>query len=98
MVLNALFGRASLDITCDRFTLKRQVLGWQRVTTGNTSDLESVSLKTLYTQNDHPVQVLALQEGVHIHRFGSTLTQPEQSWLMAELESFIQDQNRQRRR
>ncbi|MEO1622130.1 MAG: serine/threonine-protein kinase, partial [Cyanobacteria bacterium J06632_3] len=45
MVVNALAGRISLEITTDYFVLKRQLLFWKRVNRGKTEDLNGTDLK-----------------------------------------------------
>ncbi|NER80624.1 MAG: serine/threonine protein kinase [Leptolyngbya sp. SIO1D8] len=92
MFLNALVGRAALEIERDRFVLTRQILSWERVVEGNTHDLEGVDLRTVYTQNDRPVKAIVLHEGTRVHRFGTLLSDSEKQWLVSEIETFICEQ------
>ena len=92
MLLNALAGHVSLRVEGDRYTLTRQLLGWQRQEEGQARDLYSAELTTAYTQNSRPVKTITLSAGTKIHKFGTALSNPEKAWIAAEIQAFIDDQ------
>ncbi|ESA39065.1 serine threonine protein kinase [Leptolyngbya sp. Heron Island J] len=88
----ASFEEIRLDISKERFTLKRRLFFWQQTQRGNVIDLERVVLETIFLRNDHPVKTLALREGIYSHQFGTALSIAEKEWLQERLDSFIQAQ------
>jgi hypothetical protein len=93
MLLNALLGRVSLEVDGDRFTLTRNLLGWQRVESGPATDLYQAELTTAYSQNDRPVKTIALSSGTQVHKFGTALSNAEKAWIVSEIEAFIQERS-----
>lgn len=89
-VANALLAHVHLRIDRQRFSLTRRMLGRTRRIEGYTADLVKVELQTAYTQNDRPVQTIALLEGINQHKFGTPLQTVEKVWLVDEIEAFIQ--------
>ncbi|MBW4463675.1 MAG: serine/threonine protein kinase [Nodosilinea sp. WJT8-NPBG4] len=89
-VVNALLAHVHLRIDRQRFSLTRRMLGRTRRIEGYTADLAKVELQTAYTQNDRPVQTIALLEGINQHKFGTPLQTVEKVWLVDEIEAFIQ--------
>ncbi|MEB3269651.1 MAG: hypothetical protein VKJ09_13990 [Leptolyngbya sp.] len=75
----------------DRFTLRRLFLRWEKIRAGALSDLDGVELRTAYTQNHHPVNVITLIAGAETYKFGTMLSPAEKDWLAAELEDYILD-------
>jgi hypothetical protein len=92
MLLNALAGHVSLRVEGDRYHLTRQLFGWKRYHEGAARDLYSAELTTAYTQNSRPVKTIVLSAGTQIHKFGTTLSNPEKAWLTSEIQAFIDDQ------
>ena len=92
MVLNALAMKTRLEVKGDRYTFTRKIFGWERLHEGAARDLYSVELTTAYTQNSRPIKTIALSAGTQIHKFGTTLSNPEKAWLMSEIQAFIDDQ------
>ncbi|MGB3202313.1 MAG: serine/threonine-protein kinase [Nodosilinea sp.] len=88
-VVNALLAYVNLRIDRQRFSLTRRLLWWTRQHEGHTDDLARVELQTAYTHNNRPVQTILLLEGINQHRFGTPLTQVEKAWLVAEIDAFI---------
>ena len=92
MVLNALAMKTRLEVEGDRFYLTRQLFNWKQEHTGAARDLYGVELTTAYTQNSRPVKTIALSAGTQIHKFGTTLSNPEKAWVVSEIQAFITDQ------
>ncbi|MEM1279000.1 MAG: hypothetical protein AAGG53_03010 [Cyanobacteria bacterium P01_H01_bin.152] len=92
MVLNALAMKTRLEVEGDRFFLTRQLFNWKQEHTGAARDLYGVELTTAYTQNSRPVKTIALSAGTQIHKFGTTLSNPEKAWVVSEIQAFITDQ------
>jgi hypothetical protein len=92
MLLNALAGHVSLRVEGDRYHFTRQLFGWKRYHEGAARDLYSAELTTAYTQNSRPVKTIVLSAGTQIHKFGTTLSNPEKAWLTSEIQAFIDDQ------
>ncbi|MFG6104292.1 serine/threonine-protein kinase [Leptothoe sp. EHU-05/26/07-4] len=82
----------TLDISQERFTLKRKMLICKSVHQGHVATLERVTLETILLSNDQPVKTLALREGVYSHQFGISLSIAEKEWLQETLDNFIQRQ------
>ncbi|MEA5449390.1 serine/threonine-protein kinase [Leptolyngbya sp. CCNP1308] len=89
-VANALLAHVHLRVDRQRFSLTHRILGRTRRIEGYTADLVKVELQTAYTQNDRPVQTIALLEGINQHKFGTPLQTVEKVWLVDEIEAFIQ--------
>ena len=77
----------SIEIGQDYFSFKYQILFWKNVRKGKTEDLEVLPIK-----GRNRVKKLVLQEGIHSHVFGISLTRQETEWLLTELNDFIQRQ------
>lgn len=87
-----IFEQISLEIDQDHFVFQRQLLFWREIHQGSIDDLERVVLETLLLRNDHPIQTIALREGINSHHFGTAMSLAEKEWLQEKLDSFIQHQ------
>ncbi|MBE7382708.1 MAG: serine/threonine protein kinase [Leptolyngbya sp. SIO1E4] len=93
VLLNAFFGKVSLEIEGDRFTLTRQVFDMKRTATGKIQHLKQVRLHAVYVINGRPVEAIALQDHQRVHKFGTQLSILEKKWLVSEIAAFLQSQD-----
>ncbi|MEM8809872.1 MAG: serine/threonine-protein kinase [Cyanobacteria bacterium P01_G01_bin.38] len=93
--LNRALCGVSLEITKDRFTLTKKFLSWTWwVHRGSSKYLKGLELEDSYRLNNHRViKALTFSEGSRTYQFGSMLSRSEKKWLLAELQSFLQEHN-----
>ncbi len=91
MVVSGLFGQVSLTVNASHYRFCWQLWHWRRERQGPTRDLYQVNLRTRYSQNDRPVQAIAIAAGADMLQFGTMLSDLEKAWLVQELSRFLDD-------
>ena len=77
-----------LYLSRDLVRLQRSVI-WKSTHDLPAADVDAVKLVEFYQQNYKPVLGIEISAGRRRIRFGSLLTEPEKSWLCAEIRSFL---------
>lgn len=81
-----------LEINRTQFRLCWSLLGIKHQTSGNTADVDQVTLitKRLPWAEKETTQVCQLRAGLDIYQFGGELENLESEWLITELRDFFQ--------
>ena len=87
--LYMMFGRTILDLTPKWIQLRSQMFGLGYSRRVPTNSVNKIQLENRYTQNDQPIKGLCLYAGAKTLKFGSNLTQPEQEWVIDEVETYV---------
>ncbi|WP_254173933.1 serine/threonine protein kinase [Planktothrix pseudagardhii] len=90
-VLSDLFSKTQIKIDHKDFMIHNKLLFLNWISQGETADLEKVLITyTVDEAGNKSVKDCILYEGIIQHRFGSSLEELEQEWLVAEISDFLQ--------
>lgn len=84
------FMSQSLSVGGGNITLKTRMFGREKSKSFPRNDRTSVSQKEFYQQNYKPVYGIEIKADGGKLRFGSTLTEDEKAWLVADIRNVIQ--------
>ncbi|PIE35195.1 serine/threonine protein kinase [candidate division KSB3 bacterium] len=87
--LYMMFGRTVLDLTPEWVQLRYKLFGLGYSKRVPTSSIDKIQIEDRYTQNNQPVKGLCLCAGANTLKFGSNLSQPEQEWIINEVETYV---------
>lgn len=83
--------RIKIAIDRQNISLERSLFGWcYNNVIGKTQDITQVGQQGIgLSMNKSPIAVCTLQLKSRKHKFGTFLTEPEKTWLVAEINEFL---------
>lgn len=87
-----LTGNIHIEIDRYKFLLQWQWLGLSYSRTGKTANIDRVELNTKYNLNGETITSCALIVGIHTYRFAQGITPEEKTWLVREIQTFLNSQ------
>lgn len=83
------FLRHRVEVSGGDFVLTKMIFGREKSKSLPISGIKTVSQKEFYKQNYEPVYGIEIRGDRGKIRFGTTLTEPEKAWLVADLSETI---------